>query len=58
MEYTINNKWDLMITSAIMHNYILKSPIENLWDKNLSYIGLLIGFLFSGYFELTNLFIF
>tara|TARA_B100000242_G_scaffold224933_1_gene165458 strand:+ start:1822 stop:3138 length:1317 start_codon:yes stop_codon:yes gene_type:complete len=30
----------LMITSAIMHNYILKSPVENLWDKNLSYIGL------------------
>ena len=32
----------LMITSAITHNYILKSPVESLWDKNLSYIGLLL----------------
>lgn len=31
----------LMVTSAIMHNHFLKSPVENVWDKNLSYIGLL-----------------
>ena len=42
------DKWNIpllisgifMLLSAIMHNYILKSPVENLWDKNLSFIGL------------------
>ncbi len=48
----------LMIISAIMHNYILKSPVDNLWDKNLSYIGLLNWIPFFWIFWSSQIYLF